>query len=332
MPACPCPPCRSSNSLSGVIPDDWQSSGLVSLDLSSNLLSLAANGSLPLPPTLASLHLENNLLYGPFPSNLANLTSLRLLSMPRCGLSGSLPATPLPPLLDTLWLDQNSLTGTIPWDAWHLPDSLTWLSVFHNRLSGPLPNALPTSLTHFDVSYNALDGSLPAELLAQLPPALELFYANDNRLTGTLPQAQLLPIGSASGQLSVDWSNNSLSGPVPTAWSLRPGEAPAIQVWLGGNQLNGTLPADTSLLALDVVDLSFNRLTGAAGGVHALLCLFSCPRVKLNKCPCVLPLPSLPCRFPAASEHHNQRAEGPSAGDAAARRRLLSAGKWGGPN
>lgn len=272
--ACCCPPRRYENSLSGTIPDSWQYSQLEELLLNYNLLSLAAAGSLPLPPTLTTFGISNNPLYGSFPASLHNLTSLRSLGISQCGLRGSLPALPLPPLLEEMWLNENSLTGAVPWDAWGLPDRLASLDVSHNRLSGPLPTgtALPDSMIIFAVSNNELTGTLPAELLEIVPSNLEWFGASDNRLTGTLPHTLILPANRSTNIMhTIELSNNSFSGPVPTDWGVLPDEASntSFKLGLSGNGLSGTLPADAFLQWPGVIDLRFNRLTGATVGCMA---------------------------------------------------------------
>lgn len=221
------------------------------------------DGHLPLPPSLTYLSLSNNLLNGPIPSSLTNLTSLQSFDLVNCSLSGMLPAAPLPRALTSLSLGLNNLSGSVPWAAWALPDSITTLSLAANRLAGPLPTTLPASLEALYLGGNVFSGSLPAELLGSLPTNFSQLDVSNNRLTGRLPQAVTLPPGKPKYGMptDIDLSSNSFSGPLPS-WSSSGALRYDSRLNFSSNQLTGMLPANPAWLSFATVDLSLNRLTG----------------------------------------------------------------------
>ena len=86
--------------------------------------------------------------------------------------------------------------------------SLTWLSITHDCLAGPIPSLLGlrlTKLQHLDLSLNALTGDVP-ESLTGLADLRTLSLAH-NGLTGTAPPALLLAMPSLT---SLDLSHNPL--------------------------------------------------------------------------------------------------------------------------
>lgn len=258
---------RSDNRLSGTLPAGWAPLGLRDLFLDNNLLSLADGFFATLPSSLETVSLSANPLNSPVPPDLA-IPPGADLKMERCNLSGTLPAAPLvqpstrkPTSMTALSLAENSISGRIPWEAWG-PSNASSLNVSFNRLTGSLPAALPPSLSILDLSSNALSGTLPPELLSNTPELLRLLNISHNRFTGMLPQAVGLPSGSFQ---NIDLSHNNLSGPLPDLWGAPLGRLTDTRLLLNDNQLSGTLSASSSLLQLQFVDLSMNRLTGATG-------------------------------------------------------------------
>ncbi|KAM0898522.1 hypothetical protein ACQ4PT_021856 [Festuca glaucescens] len=125
---------------------------LRTLSLRSNRLFGAVPGDIFSLPNLRSLYLQNNRLSGAIPPELAGLTALRHLSLYDNELSGEIPAA----------LDGLAELRSIRLDG--------------NRLSGRLPGLSGLRrLKVFNVSENQLDGAIPASL-ARFPP--ESFAGN----------------------------------------------------------------------------------------------------------------------------------------------------------
>ena len=100
---------------------------------------------------VSSLDLSSNQLAGYIPSELGNLTKLRVLSLSVNQLTGEIPAS-LGNLtnLTHLFLSKNQLTGGVPADLGNLRN-LQALNIYENQLSGSLPVSLVnlTALTNF---------------------------------------------------------------------------------------------------------------------------------------------------------------------------------------
>ncbi|KAI8835360.1 hypothetical protein BJ741DRAFT_709100 [Chytriomyces cf. hyalinus JEL632] len=167
---------------------------------------------------LTSLQLCSCFLYGPFPVELTNLTSL-----------------------ETLVLDDNMLDGPLPSSIGDLR-SLVELSVNENRFSGPIPTGLSmlSNLIYLNLGNNEFTGNIPAQL-GQLKQLQEL-HLYVNHLAGPVP----VDLCSLINLQKLDIHDNALSGTIPH-------EIHALRKLNGlnltCNNLSGSIPATISLLS-----------------------------------------------------------------------------------
>ncbi|MFV1981508.1 MAG: T9SS type A sorting domain-containing protein, partial [Rhodothermia bacterium] len=130
---------------------------------------------------------SNNGLKGRIPDAIADLSSLKTLSIISNPLTGPIP-TSVAGLsnLDTLTLSANQHTGPIPQELGKL-DRLVFLDLRQNELTGSIPSEIGnmTSLLTLDLSNNQLDGAIPGEM-SQLANLQDLFIDN-NLLAGPIP-------------------------------------------------------------------------------------------------------------------------------------------------
>ncbi|XP_062183983.1 probable LRR receptor-like serine/threonine-protein kinase At1g56130 [Phragmites australis] len=154
----------SDNDFTGKIPDyigSW-----------TNLTELRFQGNSfqgPLPTTLSNLAQLTSLRIGDIingSSSLAfisNLTSLSTLVLRNCKISDSLASVNFSLFagLNLLDLSFNNITGQVPQTLLNL-NSLNFLFLGNNSLSGSLPSSIGPSLKNLDFSYNQLSGNFPS--------------------------------------------------------------------------------------------------------------------------------------------------------------------------
>lgn len=231
--------------------------------------------------TLQTLVLRENGHVGPIPSELGNLTRLKVLDLHKNNLNGSIPVS-LGQLtsIRSLDLSGNKLTGAIPGLSFPV---LNVLDLSQNLLAGSIPSSLGScrSLIKMDFSRNRLAGSIP-ESIGSLKELIltDLSY---NRLSEPLPvsirslhslQALILkgnPMGSATlardefdgmqGLMILILSDMNLHGPIPESL----GRLANLRVLhLDGNRFNGSIPRNfKDLKILGELRLNDNQLTGS---------------------------------------------------------------------
>ncbi|MCE0481616.1 hypothetical protein HAX54_039491 [Datura stramonium] len=294
----------SANRLSGTIPH--------SLMNIKTLTRFAANsnhfvGNIPLGLTtyLRNLDLSFNSLSGTIPQDLLSPLNLQFVDLTSNKLEGPVPANMSVNLI-RLRLGQNALNGSFPSASFASLQSLTYLELDNNQLTGPIPSELGKcqNLALLNLAQNKLNGAIPVELgdISNL----QVLSLQFNNLVGEIPSniSQL----NRLQRLNISW--NSLNGSIPSSLSSLKsltnlnlqgnklsGRIPSdiinlnllLELQLGGNQLGGPIPdmplslqialnlshnlfqgpipiSLSRLTSLEVLDLSYNRFSGQIPG------------------------------------------------------------------
>jgi hypothetical protein len=259
----------SLNSLSGGLPAELLlSRSVLVLDVSFKNL----NGDLPeLPSTSAGqgrqpIKLLNvSTLKQPAqrqipPLTLAGMTNLVALNVSNNSLTGEIPSTicARTPFLSALDLSFNQLNGSVPVNLGRC-SALRVLKAGHNELHGTLPDELydATSLEHISFPNNRLQGALSAERLAELRSLVVLDLAENELITGGIPDS----IGRLERLEELRLEHNSMSGELPPGLSRCSSLRTVI---LRSNGFHGDLNnVDfSSLPRLKVLDFVDNNFTG----------------------------------------------------------------------
>ncbi|KAG2711606.1 hypothetical protein I3760_04G084200 [Carya illinoinensis] len=204
----------SSNKFEGPLPTF--PSILNRLDLTDNLIS----GPIPedignMTPTLDNLLLSGNQISGSIPESLCKINTLRVLDLSKNRLSGDIPdCWSNFKILVVLDFSANNLSGVIPSSFGHAT-SLQSLHLSNNSLEGELPSSLRncTSMVIFDGGENGLSGNIP-RWIGKSMLKLEIFRVRKNKFDGTIPSE----ICSLPDLQVLDLAQNNLSGTIPTCF------------------------------------------------------------------------------------------------------------------
>ncbi|WVZ14151.1 hypothetical protein V8G54_011717, partial [Vigna mungo] len=218
-------------------------SNLVELDLRDNQLEGYTSSDFGIVMnSLRHLHLSSNYLKArdlKYFTNICHLHSLNLhsnnLTEDLPSILGNLSSGCVRHSLQELGLSSNHITGTFP-DISIFP-SLKTLFLDENQLSGTIPEGvkLPSTLEELTISSNSLEGGIPKSF------------------------------GHACSLFSLDMSSNNLCDELPIIISHLSGCArySLQQLYLDGNQINGTLPDFSTFTSLKILYLDNNKLNGA---------------------------------------------------------------------
>ncbi|PVH33689.1 hypothetical protein PAHAL_8G045700 [Panicum hallii] len=229
---------------------------------------------------LQGIYLGGNQLSGDFPSGIANLRNLVIVSLPDNNFTGVLPEW-LGALnsLQVVQLSDNFFKGIIPSSFSNLSQLMS-LDLEWNQLNGPIPSSLGNlqMLQALLISSNNLHGTIPkdiftiptivrislsfnslhAQLHADIGNAKQLTYLqiSSNNLSGEIPST----LGNCESLEVIELGHNLFSGSIPTLL----GNISNLQILnLSRNNLTGSIPVALSdLQLLEQLDLSYNHLKG----------------------------------------------------------------------
>ncbi|KAM5555182.1 receptor-like protein 7 [Rosa sericea] len=190
-----------------------------------------------------------------------SLPNLRVLSMPRCDLSGPfLESLAKLQSLSVIRLDGNSISAPVPGFFANF-SNLTVLSLGDCELHGTFPKEifqLP-SLQSIDLSYNdQLDGSLP-----EFPRNGSLQYLDVSwtKFSGLLPNS----IGNLKMLSTVHIVECKFTGPIPKSMTNL---TQLVSLSMPNNKLEGSIPSFSGAKNVGSIDLSSNGLTGTINSTH----------------------------------------------------------------
>ncbi|GJR14805.1 leucine-rich repeat-containing protein [Tanacetum coccineum] len=253
----------SGNEIHGQIPH-WAGeiggNELYELDLSHNFIT-------GLPQFqwygLSELYLQSNLIEGPFPPSIWNMSTLWILDMSnnRMSIFGVFPEN-ISSSLSVLNVKSNMIEGSFPPSICNL-SNLHSLDMSNNSFGGVIPECVGSlsTLSMIDLGTNNFHGTIP-NVYGEY---LEGVILNGNQLEGEVPHS----LSKCEYLKVLDLGNNNLSGTFP--------------IWLGGlsqlevlvlktNNFHG--PIETSITkklafsSLQVLDLSYNRFGGKLPGKY----------------------------------------------------------------
>uniref|UniRef100_A0A0D3EJN9 non-specific serine/threonine protein kinase n=1 Tax=Oryza barthii TaxID=65489 RepID=A0A0D3EJN9_9ORYZ len=279
----------SNNSFTGQIPASLGNlSSMEQLSMSFNNLEGLIPSSLGKVAGLQYLFLFGNSLSGELPTPLYNLSSLKMLQVDHNRLHGSIPSDigAMLPSIQVLGLDSNRFSGAIPPSLTNL-STLSYLYLTTNNFTGFVPPTLGklqslkqlylgrnqleadimegwefiTSLSNCSqlqglvLAENSFGGQLPTSI-ANLSTTLQQLYLENNRISGSIPEA----IGKLVGLNILCLSYNSISGVIPESIGML---ANLVDMALYNTNLSGLIPSSVgNLTNLNRLAISNSNLEG----------------------------------------------------------------------
>ncbi|KAF4380264.1 hypothetical protein F8388_024557 [Cannabis sativa] len=153
--------------------------------------------------------------------------------------------------ITSLILDGNMFSGQLKDDTFEKFETLSYLSLSQNMLSGPIPASLGklSSLNTFDIRYNQFNGSLPESFGGM--SSLESIDISDNHLEGVVSE---IHFANLTNLRYFDACRNSLTLKVSPDW-IPPFQLSLLRLpsWRLGPQFPNWLK---SLKSIDTLDLS----------------------------------------------------------------------------
>ncbi|MBA0858558.1 hypothetical protein Goshw_028036 [Gossypium schwendimanii] len=259
-----------NNKLVGTIPRTiGNDTSLTYFEADNNNLSGEIVSEFALCTNLTLLNLAYNGFTGIIPPEIGKLMNLQELILSGNSLSGDIPRSILGcKNLNKLDLSENQFNGTIPNKICNMT-RLQYLLLDQNSFKGEIPHEIGNcvKLLHLHLGNNFFTGSIPPEIgrIRNLQIALNLSF---NRLHGQLPSE----LGKLDKLVSLDVSSNQLTGNIPPAFK---GMLSLIEVNFSNNFLTGPIP--TFVPFQKSPDSSFQANKGLCGEPLSFTCANSDP-------------------------------------------------------
>ncbi|XP_014504486.1 probable LRR receptor-like serine/threonine-protein kinase At1g07650 [Vigna radiata var. radiata] len=226
----------SRNIITGSIPQQWSSMGLVEISFMGNKLSGPFPKVLTNITTLRNLSIEGNLFWGHIPTEIEKLVNLEKLILSSNGFTGALPPSlsKLTKLID-LRISDNNFFGKIP----DFISNWTVIEKLHMHgcsLEGPIPSSISALTRLSDLRITDLKG----DKTSAFPPlnnmkSMKTLVLRRCMIKGEIPEY----IGRMEKLKILDLSYNNLSGEIPESFA----ELDKVDfMYLTGNNLSGTIP------------------------------------------------------------------------------------------
>ncbi|ESW23416.1 hypothetical protein PHAVU_004G044900 [Phaseolus vulgaris] len=204
--------------------------------------------------SLLYINVSHNKLSGVLPKSLSGIKTGIMCTWDFSfnNLSGPLP--PFPPKVYKLFLSNNMFTGFESSFCETSPLFVTYLELYSNALTGPLPNCWQKfqNLEILNLANNSLSGTVP-ESFGNLQSILWM-QLNSNNFSGEIPSLSL-----CKRIRFIDFGDNNLEGTLQTLLELDHLEV----LLLGGNRIRGSIPTSLcNILSLKLLDFSSNNITG----------------------------------------------------------------------
>ncbi|KAG5013702.1 hypothetical protein JHK86_025963 [Glycine max] len=255
----------SGNNLIGKIPIEIGSlRKLQAMSLGVNNLTGAIPSSIGNLSSLISLSIGVNYLEGNLPQEICHLKNLALISVHVNKLIGTFPSCLFNmSCLTTISAADNQFNGSLPPNMFHTLPNLREFLVGGNHFSAPLPTSITNAsiLQTLDVGKNQLVGQVPSLGKLQHLWFLSLYYNNlgDN---STKDLEFLKSLANCSKLQVVSISYNNFGGSLPN--SVGNLSTQLSQLYLGGNQISGKIPAELgNLVSLTILTMEINHFEGS---------------------------------------------------------------------
>ncbi|XP_015886964.3 MDIS1-interacting receptor like kinase 2-like [Ziziphus jujuba] len=229
---------------------------LLTLDLYNNFLYGSIPFSIGNLSMLISLDLRSNLLSGNIPSQICFLTSLRFLALSNNHLNGSIPPQiGMLVSLQVFYAYSNNLSGSIPVSIGNLT-SLTDFRLYYNNIIGTIPSEMNhlTNMDNLVLSHNFFSGYLPDNIC--LGGKLRWFAVGYNNFIGSIPKS----IRNCSSLLRFSVVENQLTGNISEVLGIYPN---LYYMGLSKNKFFGELIGNWERCPkLTTLNISNNKISG----------------------------------------------------------------------